>query len=156
MKISGMELDGSAHEEVFPLPHGEKIIPIRARSVPDMAPFEKLSPQPKPPGKLTKNGWVPNEGDEGYAKQIENWNRRRIGWLVIESLQDVEWQTVNGDDPSTFENWEKDLKEGGFSQVQCNLVLQTVLRANSLDEGKMEEARQLFLLGQAAETSSEQ
>ena len=51
------------------------------------------------------------------------------------------------DDPSTWANWETELKDNGLSQMECNRVLALVLEANCLDEKKLQKARELFLQG---------
>lgn len=153
MKISGHELNGAPHEDVLPLPHQGKIIPIRARAIQSFDEFNKLCPEPEPPGKLTKDGFIPNPEDEGFKATLTNYHKRRMGWMVINSLQDMEWDTVRVENPATWAAWEKDLQNGGLSQVQCNLIFQHVMAVNSLDESKLREARELFLLGQAQSQS---
>jgi hypothetical protein len=55
-------------------------------------------------------------------------------------------------DPRTWLNWEKDLREGGLSEVEVSRVLALVMEANALDENKLKKARELFLLGQVPES----
>ena len=67
--------------------------------------------------------------------------------MVQNSLIDTEWDTVNGDDPSTWTNWEDDLKNAGLSVIERKHVLGLVMQVNSLDEQKIQAAREVFLRG---------
>ena len=148
MRISGKKIEARLNEDVLILPRGESGLMIRAKAIPDFDDFNKICPVPKPPGKLTKDGWVPNTEDETYKQRIEQHAVQRIGWMMIESLQEVEWDTVNPDDPKTWPKWEDDLKEAGFTTVEANHILALVLEVNSLNEVKLKEARDSFLRGQ--------
>jgi len=152
MKIAGVEIKGP-HEELIVLPRGEQQIPIRARAVLDMDTFEKLCPEPKPPGKRTKSGWIPNIDDPGYKTILSNYQAQRLAYMIIKSLEpsQIEWDTVVMDNPSTWINYLEDLKNGGLSNIEINRIISCVMQANSLDEQKLEEARKIFLLGQAQE-----
>jgi hypothetical protein len=70
--------------------------------------------------------------------------------LVITSLEpsDIEWDTVNPNKPSTWVEWEKELRKGGFNQVECNRIQHLTFQANCLDEEKLAQARESFLRGQ--------
>jgi hypothetical protein len=153
MKIGGIEVKGP-NEELLVLPRGDQQIVIRARAVLDMETFEKLCPEPKPPGKRTKDGFVPNPDDPGYKSVLEAYQNKRLAYLVIKTLEpsEIEWTTVNIDNPSTWTNYMKDLHDGGLSNIEINRVIVCVMQANALDEKKLEEARKLFLRGQVKES----
>ena len=150
MKIGGVDPSTLPKEEILVIPRGEQEIVFRATGVPDYDEFNKLCPEPKAPGKLTKDGWEPNENDPDYKSLMENYNTKRLAWLVVRSLEpsQIEWDTVNESKPSTWTKWTDDLKEAGLSQVEVNRVMQLVFQANCLDEEKLKEARENFLLGQ--------
>jgi hypothetical protein len=150
MKIGGKVVTG-VHEEVLVLPRGpEDVLVIRAQAVLDLDEFEKLCPEPKPPGKLTKDGWIPNKEDISYRQILSAHTDRRIAYLVSRSLEpsNIEWDTVKIEDPRTWLNYTKDFRAAGLSTVEINRIVQCVMAANALDEGKLEEARKVFLLGQ--------
>ncbi len=149
MKIGGVEIKGP-HEELLILPRPEADIVIRARAVLDMDAFDKLCPEPKPPGKRTKDGWVPNPDDVSYKQILASYQGKRLGYLIINSLipSNIEWDTVKLDNPSTWDNYANDLKNGGLSNIEVNRIIVCVMRANALDEQKLEEARKVFLRGQ--------
>jgi hypothetical protein len=150
MKIGGVDPKTLPKEEILVLPRGEQEIVFRAVGIPDYDEFDKLCPEPKPPGKLTKDGWEANEDDPDYKSVLANHNAKRLAWMAVKSLEpsEIEWDSVVPSKPSTWTNWQKDLKEAGFSQVECNRVMQLVFQANCLDEEKLKRAREVFLLGQ--------
>ena len=151
MKIAGIDPKSLSNEVILVLPRGDKEIVFRAKGLPDMSEFEALCPYPKPPGKLTKDGWVPNLTDPTYQTVLNEWAKKRLGYMVVKSLvpTEIEWDSVNEADPRTWAKWEEDLKGGGLTQIECNRVLGLVLEANALDEAKLQKARESFLAGQA-------
>jgi hypothetical protein len=151
MKIAGIDPTSLSNEVLLVLPRGDKEIVFRAKGLPDMSGFEALCPYPKPPGKFTKEGWIPNLTDPTYQQVLGEWAKKRLGYMVLKSLapSEVEWDTVNENDPRTWAGWEEDLKGGGLTQIECNRVLALVLEANALDEAKLQKAREVFLAGQA-------
>lgn len=149
--IAGKEVSQATHEDVLVLPRGEEAIVIRAKAIHDFEEFSKVCPDPEPPGALTKDGWVPNKEDETYKKRFEQHNIRRIGWMVLRSLQEITWDKVDADNPKTWDKWQEDLEDSGFTSVECNLVLALVIDVNSLNEQKLKDARDSFIRGQAQE-----
>jgi len=151
MKIAGVDPKTLCNEVVLVLPRGEQNIIFRARGLKDMEEFNIKCPLPKPPGKLTKDGWVAKEDDPTYMQIMTEWGKKRLGYIVVHSLipSEMEWDTVKLDDPRTWTTWDKDLINGGLTQTEANRVLALVLEANSLDEVKLAKARELFLVGQA-------
>lgn len=150
MKIGGIDPKTLCNEVVLVLPRGEDQIVFRAIGLKDMDDFDALCPQPKPPGKLTKDGWVANNTDPTYQQVQEVWTKKRLGFIVTRSLEpsDIEWDVVKLDDQRTWDKWEQDLHDGGLTQVECNRVLALVMEANALDEAKLQKAREVFLAGQ--------
>ena len=151
MKIGGIDPATLPTEEFLVIPRGDQQIVFRASGIPNYDEFDKLCPEPKPPGKLVPGeGWVPNEDDEAYQDMMKTYGKKRLAWMVIKSLEpsEIEWDTVKPDNPSTWTNWEEDMKGAGLSQVECNRVQQLVFQANCLDENKLKKAREAFLVGQ--------
>ncbi|MCK9570341.1 hypothetical protein M0R72_15450 [Candidatus Pacearchaeota archaeon] len=149
MKIGGRVISG-VNEEILVLPRADEPVIIRAKAVLDLEDFDKICPEPKPPGKLTKDGWVPMKDDVNYQKQMTQQTEKRIAYLVIKSLEpsQIEWETVDINDPRTWLNYTADFKSAGLSTVEINRIVSCVMAANALDEAKLEEARKVFLLGQ--------
>lgn len=148
MRIGGKEI-GGLHEELLVLPRGEDQVIFKARAVPDMDEFDKICPEPKPPGRLTKDGFVPNDKDENYKKMQEHYGDQRLAYMCIRSLEpsEIEWDKVDITNPKTWRGWKTELKEAGITGIETNRIIQTVMRANSLDEDKLDEARATFVRG---------
>lgn len=155
MKIGGIDITGELaelNEEVLVLPRRKTQIVITARAIPNMTDFEKRVPLPKPKKNFHKGkGWIEDLEDTVYVNDMEKYTKIRVAYFVVDSLQDVEWEKVDIEKPATWVNWEDDLKEAGFTQHECNLVLQLCFQVNQLDETKLEQARSLFVLGQEQE-----
>jgi len=149
MKIGGLDPNSLPVEEVLVLPRGDQQIVFRATGLRDMEGFKKLCPEPEPPVKLTKQGKVADTEDKGYKDALEGYHKRRIAYIVVNSLRpsEIEWDTVELSTPESWANWETDLKNGGLSEIECSRVLALVLEANCLDEAKLRKARELFLRG---------
>lgn len=149
MKIAGIDPKTLPNEEVLVIPRGEQRTIFRARGIGDMSEFDKMVPEPVMPNKMTNEGFKPDPNEAGYKSVMAEYNKRRLAYLVVASLKpsEIEWDTVKEDVPGTWANWESDLKDAGFSQVECNLVLKLVMEANQLDEAKLKKAREVFLLG---------
>jgi len=149
MRIGGVIVEGPA-QEVLVLPRGEQTLVIRAKAI-NLDGFDTLCPEPKPPGKLTKDGWIPDVGDKNYQQILNTHNEKRIAYLIVNSLEpsEIEWDTVKLDDARTWANYVADFKAAGLTTIEINRIAQCVMQANSLDESKLEQARKVFLLGQA-------
>ncbi len=149
MKINGQEIKGICVETLV-LPRQEDDIVIRAQAIQDFDEFDALCPEPKAPGKLTKNGVEPDLKDENYRAVLDIYHENRIAYLVVHSLEinEIEWDTVDINNPKTWTNYTDDFKASGLSVIEINRVVQVVMQANALDEEKLEKARANFLLGQ--------
>ena len=151
MKIGGIDPKGLCNEVILVLPRGDQELVFRARGLSDMDEFQALCPAPKPTGKMTKDGWVPNLNDPTYQQMMADYADKRLAYLVIKSLaaSDIEWDLVNINDPRTWTKWQDELKAAGLSRVEINRIVATVMEANCLDEAKLKKAREVFLVGQA-------
>ena len=155
MKIGGVEITGelaTSNEEVLVLPRRKTQIVITARALSDMEDFDKRVPTPEAPKNFHKGkGWIENLKDPTYVKKLETYSKMRVAYFVVASLQDIQWERVDAKNPSTWIKWEDDFKSVGFTQHECNLILQLCFQVNQLDEVKLEQARSLFVLGQEQE-----
>jgi hypothetical protein len=149
LKIGGVDPRTLPAEETLVLPRGDQFIVFKAAGLPNMDAFNKMCPEPQPPGAMTKDGWVPNPGDKGYLSILANYHKQRLAYMIVFSLSpsQIEWETVDAENPATWANWEADLKNAGLSQVECNRVIGLVLEANCLDDNKLKQAREAFLKG---------
>jgi len=154
MKYKGQKVEGR-NVEIIPIPRpGEDIIFI-AEAVENFEEFDKLCPEPVPPKKLLKGGQkVVNINDPVYKEQLDKYATNRINYIVLKSLlatKDLEWETVNYEKPETWDNFKKELKDSGFTDIEQGRIIRGVMKANALDDAMIEQARQDFLAGQGEE-----
>jgi hypothetical protein len=85
--------------------------------------------------------------------ELTKWGQHRFAYMVVNSLapSEIEWDKVNPDDPASCGQWMKELQAAGLNDAECTRIINCVLSANSLNEAKLKEARDAFLLGQAME-----
>lgn len=150
MRIKGKKIEG-ANEEILVLPRPDGDIVFIARGILDMSEFDKLCPEPKAPLLTKRNGvTIEDVTDKKYKKQVDDYGKKRMAYMIIKSLEatkDLEWEDVDLSDSSTWLNYEQEFKDSGFSQIEINRIITTVFTANSLNEKKLEEAREHFLAG---------
>lgn len=160
MKINGVEVKGPA-EEVLVLPRiSSPDLVFRAIAVQDTDQFDVLCPPPKAKAKLVAGGWKNAVDDPAYLEAMQKHGQLRFAWILLQSLapSNIEWDTVKKDQPSTWLNWEDDLKSAGLSQTEVQHIINCVATANALNNQKLEAARENFLRGlaRASENSSSQ
>ena len=148
MKIGGVTV--TKNEEILVLPRalGDDIV-IKAQAV-DMDGFEDMYPKPELPKRIVKGGVEDHPDSPAYISALAAWGERRFEYMVLKSLEpsEIEWDTVKIDQPKTWKNWTKELQSSGFASTECNRIINCVLVANSLNEAKLQAARDAFLLGQ--------
>lgn len=157
MKLYGEKFDGP-NVAVLVLPRNGKDIVFKARAVLDYTRFDALCPKPMPkmvtlPGGGTKFLW----DEKSYSVALDHWGKSRTAFTVVESLratEGLEWEKVDYDNPTTWMDYQKELSEAFFADREIVRILQIVWEANGIDDEKLEEARQRFLLTQAAESST--
>lgn len=153
MKIGGIEVQGP-NESVLHLPHHDTVVTFRARALldTDFDHFNAVCPYPSPPVTQTKNGTKENLDDPGYKQQVANYEEKRLGWMVMTSLEPtgIEWESVEPDKPNTWRKFRDDFRKAGFGAVQISRIVNLVMDANCLSESKMEWAREVFAHGQQA------
>lgn len=154
MKINGKKIEGS-NVEICVIPRGEDKEPIvfRCQAVLDIEPFDQLCPAPKPPIILRPGGKrVTDTENSKYKFQLGQHNAKRMGYLILKSLEateGLEWETISLSDPDTWNNYEKELKDSGFSNIEIMRIINTCMAANCLDEARLERAREDFLASQS-------
>ena len=151
MKLNGKEISGANKVTlVLPRETGDDIV-LTAEAIMDMSAIDKYLAQPQPKKMMGKGGEITfNHSDPQYKTQLISYEAKRVAWLVLESLRnnDIEWETVDMENPSTWSNYNEELTEAGFSAIEVGRICGAVMQANSLDEAKLEAARAVFLRGQ--------
>lgn len=162
MKIGGIKHEYLPASDIIVFPRPTQDIAFRATAMLDRRAFDKLVKEPKIKKMRTSKGdLVPNPEDEGYKISVQQYNKRYMQYMFLTCLTaipadgsedlPVEWETVELEKPETWGNWEKELEEAGFSEMERQRLYNLVMRVNSLDENRMDEARKSFLLRQQEE-----
>lgn len=154
MKIGGVELKGP-NIEVLVIPRPDGDIVIKAQTIKNFKEFEALVKVPTAPGVRSRDGFKRDLKDPTYLADSQRYEDMKFAYMVIKSLEpsEIEWETTNLGKPSTWLGWAEELQEAGLSEVETNKIVVTVLAANSLDERKMQAARDSFLRGLEVEES---
>lgn len=151
MKYKGKQVKG-VNREIIPIPRDGGDIIFIADAVQSWSEFNKHLEEPKPPTMIKAGGTrVTNTSDPAYLKAVEEYNEQRTNFLIITSLRatdDLEWETVDYENPTTWGNYKKELEEADFSEIEIGRITMGVMRANALDERMIDEARNHFLHGQ--------
>jgi hypothetical protein len=150
MKLNGKKIEGPNEVTiVIPRGSGEDII-LKARAVLDLDDFEEMCPIPTPPTRRMAGGQdVPNLKDQGYMAALQRRAVMRLTYIMLTSLEateGLEWETVDLSDSNTWDNYLSELKDSGFSPIEIQRIQADVIEVNALNEAKIEEARQRFLL----------
>ena len=157
LRIGGQVIDKPSEEVcVLSRTNGDDIN-IIARAVLSMEDFDQYVPRP-----TAGKAWSKDKGHHEltdtpqFKKDMETYGEKRFALMAIKSLEpsNIEWQTVELDDPNTWTNWTQDLKDAKLSEVEINRIIVCVMQANSLDENKLKEARATFLDGLEAQAKS--
>lgn len=157
MKIKGREIKGPNIETIV-IPRGDDVedyLVFRAQAVLDYTEFDALCPRPTPPVKIVKGGArVADPDAPPFIEARKNYNIRRFSWMVLKSLEateGLEWETIEFGNPATWENYEKEFKDGGLTDGEIAAIVTAVLTANSMNTEKLDQAREAFLAFQAAQ-----
>jgi hypothetical protein len=155
MKYKGQKLDGPS-EDYIVFPRREEDIVFCVRAIINYDECDKLDPRPEPPLRLLPGGksgrTQANVEDPKFKEELNKWAERRTHYMIIKSLEpseDIEWEQVKLEDPSTWELAEKELAEAGFTAAEVTMLIRKIMQVNGLDEDKIKEATESFLVGQA-------
>lgn len=155
MKIAGITLGPNVEEVIIPRGDGNHIKFI-CRAVLDSGDFEKLCPIPVAP-MITRRGETqatPDLDDEKYKKAVIERGKKEFKWMIIQSLlatPGLEFEFVNPNDPTTWDNLDKEFSQAGFSAQEVGAIYEGCLAANCMSEKKLKEARESFTRSQAQE-----
>lgn len=133
---------------VFEEQSGDLVFIVAA--VLDWEPLDKILPEPEPPTRRKPGDLVgePVFDDPDYLQARNRYGVARQNWLILESLKatkDLEWSTVNENQPDTWGNFRHELREFGLSPVEMGYILNAVFRVNALSDSALIAARERFL-----------
>jgi hypothetical protein len=147
MKLNGRTIQGPNVEYVV-IPRHDGDIVFKCQAVLKMDEFNKLCPAPKPPEIMKPGGAKEvDTSDPTYKAMVQRHLEKRWGYTVLKSLSanEIEWDTVDLENPETWPNFEQDLENAGFSFQESQLIQMGVSTANGTNPDKLNEARMRFL-----------
>lgn len=158
MKFNGKSFK-SVSEETIVFPRLEGNVVFKARAVLDYSAFETVCPAPKPVEVIGKGGvrFLSTETKE-YKEKESQYSRRRLAWTIIESLKatpGLEWETVDPNNPETWENYRTELAQAGFTIYEIGRLDNIAIEVCGLSQNKIDEALKSFLAGQAVTVNLE-
>jgi hypothetical protein len=150
MKLNG-KIVNVPNLKIIPIIRDDQTIILKVSPLKSFDDFEKICPIPDPPVReIPGKGIVPMVESKEYKILLENRNRYMIEYMVLKSLEATEnltWDTVDLNDPSTYVNYTNELIEAGFTTIEITRIVKAVMSANSLDEDAIQKARDDFLAG---------
>lgn len=150
MKIGGVQVTEPVDEYLVLDRGGDRLVFV-IKALKNMEEFDALAPRPKAPVRHTKDGIVEETDNPSYQSILMAYSQRRIAYMVIRSLEksNIEWDTVDPQNPKTWANWISDFENAGLTGAEVNAILNKVLEVNMLSEKRLKESRESFLRGQA-------
>jgi hypothetical protein len=150
MKYKGQTVQGR-NQEIIPIPRQGGDIVFVATAIKDWTAFEALVSEPQPPEIIKAGGTrIKDTKDPKFLKDVQAYAELKSHFLIVHSLlnsPDLEWEQVEFDKPETWAKWKLELDEAGFTEIEITRIMTGVMRANSLDERMIDEARTNFLHG---------
>jgi len=150
MKINGRVLtQPKAGCVVIPRQDGD--IVFKVETVLDYSRYEKLCIAPKAPELKMPDGSINfDTSDFEYLKKLEEFATYKTSFLIFESLKNnnIEWETVKENDPTTWGNIEEELSKSFFLPIEIDLIFKEIIKVNGLSDTIYKEARERFLAGE--------
>ena len=154
MKIKGKKIEGR-NVEVIIIPRMEEDIVFLAEALPDYDEFDKKVKAPEPAEIIRPGGIREQDTDDpDFKERLKEYATKKTDFTVLVSLQkteDLEWDTVDMEEPETWNNWRKEMADSGFTDIELMRVVNGVSRANCLSDEMLDEARRNFIRTQERE-----
>ena len=144
MKTNGKKVTG-VYEDVLVIPRGTEKLVFKGRAVKDYTAFHAMCPPPKAPTITKPTGEESDITDPGYLAQFDNWSKQKFSWVVAQTLYETEFETVDPEKPSTWNNWIEECNDAGLSDAEQTALVNFVLGLNTLTSQALEAARSDFL-----------
>lgn len=137
--------------ETIVIPKGDDEYVFKFGCVVDYSEFDSLCPEPIPPEIIKKGGQrVKDVTDKEYIKQLNDYGLKKSHYLFLKSIsatEDLEFDTVDIQDPETWGNANEELRTAGFSVMELNCMYEALSSANGLSQSKIDKATKDFLAG---------
>jgi hypothetical protein len=118
MKIGGVPVTEPT-EELLVLPRSDKSFVFRGESVARHGELQCSVSDAEAP-------WCADEGRLGRGRErpelrriLSNWHMQRAGYMIVHTLSpsNIEWDTIDGNNPKTWTRWEDEMRKAGFTQA---------------------------------------
>ena len=151
MKLGGKKIEGPS-EEIIVIPRSTGDLVFVARAVLDFEEFDKMFPLPRPQTRIKPGGESEVAlNDPLFQQKLTDWSEMKTNWLFMQSLAatpDLEWETVNINDPKSWENCRTELHSAGLTEADVARIFTGIQAANGMDQDKIDEATKRFLATQ--------
>ena len=148
MKIAGRKIEGASRKTVT-IKRNKGDIQFVFEAVLSDKEFEALCPRPTAGQKILPGGVKkPDFENPVYLKKLDEWALQKTYWTFLKSIsatENLEWETVDLSNPSTWKNYTAELEAAGFSPAEQYKLLEAYMFVNGLDETKVDEAVESFL-----------
>lgn len=152
MKFKGIKLEPPKPVPCV-IPVGEVEVVFMVAPIYGAEGFNEVAPRPMPKIKTMADGTQETEsGDKSYLDKLTQWIKNSQVWMELKALEsspDLEWEKVNINDPSTYEFFEKELRESGISKSAIEHLRLKIYEVSGMRQDLIEEATERFLAGQA-------
>jgi hypothetical protein len=155
------------NEEIVPILRADGNLYFVVQAMEDPSEFDRLCPTPNPPT-IEKPGQAPQPVENASFRQALAKNAtyyfdfmviksvRRVGHIETSEVdgeepkqtriyEDIEWETVNIDDITTYHNYRQDLEDFGLITAEINRITEAVMVANGLSLAGIDKAKEDFL-----------
>lgn len=149
MKLKGMK-KAPLNVEVVVLPRSEGTeLVFKFRAVLNIDEYEKQYPKPNAPylRRPGQQNATPDFDNPKYREQLTEWSKQQTLWLFLQSIketEDLEWETVELNNPETWKNIEKELEDFGINSYEHAHLINAMLKVNALSDDHIREARERF------------
>lgn len=150
MKLKGKKIEGPNEVPIVIPRHNRDNLEFVAVAVLDYTDHDKLNPMPFPPVRSEPDkAETPLLQDPDYLQAKQKWGERKTHWMILTSLAatpELEWESVDMDEPESWENYQEELKESGLSELEISNIISAVIQACGLDQEKIDLATESFLV----------
>ena len=153
MLINGERINVPFRREiVFPRVEGDIVFTAVAVSTIDE--FESLCPEVEPKVEKDLKGNVVRVlvDDPQYMTALRERMNRKFDYQVVRSLENVQWETVDLKDPSSWKNWRTEAVAIGLSDVEVTTLANRVYDTLQPTRELIDEQKKSFLAKQDPKT----
>lgn len=155
MKYKGKQIVNN-NVQIVVIPRKDENIVFHLRPVLNTKRFDDLVKMPEAPSILMAGSSVVTKdtNDAKYKLAMTEYFKLKSAFTFLESISatpDLEWETVNLEDPKTWLNWQSEFEAAEFTESEKLLIFEGVQKANSLNSEYLDEVLNDFLASQVAE-----